>query len=214
MKSIEQHYLSSINKSLHKLGKSELKGDDIPLEKLRQIDKDVANEVKDMELSAKIERINEREANKRRVLNELQSFSPIDMGIFNNDMSIHKTKARKYPKLMEYIEQNRIRFLMEYGLLSIRVDRETLQLQKRIIEDNTIVPFGSFEEACTLNNIKVDALSLDVVKKQMERMRLIEDNLKLQLKAYDQAKRENDMYFLEKEGIVQSTRIHLSTIYF
>lgn len=179
-------------------------------------------ELKRVELSDKVEAINKRETKKRALLKKVVALGVLPREVFTDSMQLHKGKRKQAPELYQFVEDNNYtNFSIGYdGIVKIRVEGFEFYEGKKDYssatsrrEENIILPFESFEDACNCNRTQLKSLTVKQVTKQIEAIKKATLKLEEQAKAYDKAKKANNSYFLENENFFSQRNANIHTLF-
>lgn len=174
--------------------------------------------LKNSELIGKVQSINNREIKKRTVLKKIISIGLFSSDLLTNDNKLNKSKRKQNPELYKfYDEQKFMYFSIGYDqIISIHINGHKFYTGKKIYssgETSEILPFESFEDACSFNNVQVKNITVKQVQKQIDRIKKATEILKAAGDKYGETKKANNSYFLESEGFFDQQNANIHTLY-
>ena len=102
------------------------------------------------------------------------------------------------------------------NIISIHIERHKYTTGKKIYSNGSnteILPFESFEDACSFNNIQPKNITVKQVQKQIEKIKKAEEALKIASEKCEAIKKDNRSHFLTSEGFFNQQNANIHRLY-
>ena len=192
--------------------------DNVDLDTIIEDIKTAEAELKTIELTDKVEVINKRETARRAMLSRIVVVGLFSVDLLTNDMKLNKSKRKQNPQLYKLADDTPyMYFKIGYdNIISICTGGFEYRTGKKIYSNNEsseILPFESFEDACSFNNIQTKNITAKQVQKQIEKIKKAEEALKLASEKCEATKKDNNSHFLTSEGFFSQQNANIHTLY-
>lgn len=157
-----------------------------------------------------LDRVNKEQSQKRAMALQAWEAEQPTEDITTNDGSLHKVKAKKYPKLAA-IPYFRAQF-KDGILFEISTGRETFQMYRTKYEygkPNTYTRPETFNDFLDLNGIQPETITIDAYLDFENKLNEANKALEDAIKEYENKRNELKVYKFQNIGLVEQSNTHL-----
>jgi hypothetical protein len=167
-------------------------------------------ELKGLKLKEKVNAINSKAKREREFIQKILSLCPIDMDIFCNDMTLHKSKESKAPELYAMKASEEFKYMyfsIEFSKTLVinfnRFEFRTTKVEYINGGENIRHNWKDANEAIQAHNIPLKDIKLSEVMKHANKVQKQADKVKQETEKLDKLRRENNGYLFEYNGLLK-----------